>query len=261
MIRNYKKRYSALWCRLALMPLLILFWLAASLQLAKADDLEMLDILPLKPSEKEKTVLSTDRDAPELVTFAKGVQYYRAGLYQDACRLFVILTRKQPENTRYLYYLAISEARLGRFEDAKNHYQAILSINPDASEATLAKIGLSYLPKTTNQLDLPPQFQPPPSRANGIRDGETLWNKGVAEPWRTSALPSGSREAMQNWQALQMLMGGQATPGSSPGGMESMLPWMIQQQGFQGKQNPAVLSEMMNSMMMNQLFSTDGNNR
>ncbi len=52
----------------------------------------------------------------------QGQQYFELGLYQDALDSFTQLNRVSPNNSHVLYYMAVSEKKLGRLNDAKKYY-------------------------------------------------------------------------------------------------------------------------------------------
>jgi len=70
-----------------------------------------------------------------LVEFGNAVKAYREGDYIQARKILHPLHGKQPENSRMTYYLAITEAQLGRFQQAKKLYQEILALDPNSEAA------------------------------------------------------------------------------------------------------------------------------
>jgi hypothetical protein len=222
--------------------------------------------------------------------FLKGVQLYRQGSYSKAYKVFCQLTQLAPQHVQALYYLAITEAQLGRVEPARIHYQEVIRLTPHLPVAALAKEGLTYLP-TADKLDLPPKFEtsqyqnsptPHAGKDNTDKAGQqqqensdtqrakSLPSSGelplAPQGWTTAQMPAGSQSMMNNdWQALQqMMMGGNGSNSNrSGGGMESLMPLMLPQAGSTASGssiNPAALSQMMNTMMMNQLFNTSDDN-
>ncbi len=192
--------------------------------------------------------------------FEAGVQAYRQGDYRQAESIFTQLRQQQPDNARVTYYLAITEAQLGRFEQAKTLYQAVIQQDPNGETARLAQEGLQYLPPE-HTLDLPPRFQ-----------------KQENTP-QAAMTPTGYPQGMspQDMMAMQMLMQ-MGNPGGGNLGMNPMMFSMMQQGVGQGTipgqgavsgqgnlmgqgnimgMDPEVFSTlMMNQMLQN--FSLDG---
>jgi tetratricopeptide (TPR) repeat protein len=196
--------------------------------------------------------------------FSMGVKAYREGDYIQARRTFYSLHKPHPENTKVTYYLAITEAQLGRFQNAKKLYEEILSLEPHGETADLAKEGLKYLPAET-ALDLPPRF-------NKTQTNETNVNKtNSSSPAATTPPPvNGTNTApggmsQQDWMAWQTMMGqtgmGNNNMGNNNMGI-NMMPWMMQQSASPNNPNamggydPNAMSNMlMNQMLQN--FSLD----
>lgn len=89
--------------------------------------------------------------------FNEGVQAYRSGRYDNAYKIFSTLHRQQPETVKATYYLAMTEAQLGNFAQARTRYQEVLTLDPNGAIAALAREGLRYLPSEST-LDRPPRF-------------------------------------------------------------------------------------------------------
>lgn len=188
--------------------------------------------------------------------YLAGVQAYRQGQYAQAMQIFEDLHWAHPEDSRMTYYLAISEAQLGRYQQARQHYEEILTLDPNSEAARLAQEGLRYLPADTAALDLPPRFQAPPVEgglAGANSSGNTAGTPGAATMGGMSP---------QELMMMQMMMGGLGGNGMQ-GGMNAAMPWMMMPQtgGAEGQQiDPNVMSTfLMNQMMQN--FSLDGGSK
>ncbi len=86
------------------------------------------------------------------------IQLYREGKYVEAEKMLNTLHKRSPENTRITYYLAISEAQLGRVAMARKHYEEIILLTPNHDTARLSEIGLRHLPHSSQKLDPPPKL-------------------------------------------------------------------------------------------------------
>jgi hypothetical protein len=196
--------------------------------------------------------------------FADGVKAYRDGDYRAARKSFARLHAEHPENSRVTYYLAISEAQLGRFRQARSLYQEIITLDPNSEAASLAREGLQYLPAEQAALDLPPRFQ---AQKRTPMSGDDAATPSPAPKQSVVAQPQAASSPManmspQDWMMLQMMMGGQGAGGN---GMSTMLPYMMMPQmgadpsspNGMGNIDPSVMSSLlMNQMMQN--FSLDG---
>lgn len=197
--------------------------------------------------------------------FSNGVKAYREGDYIQARRIFSGLHKQSPEDTRITYYFAITEAQLGRFQAAKTLYQEIITLDPKGEAAQLAKTGLQYLPAEAS-LDLPPRFQT--GAANTSQPHAATAQQAIPQSQAGSIpgqgmMPNGM--SMQDWMALQMLMGqgGNASNNLGGGGVNNMMPWMMMPQAGTDPNNPgsgydpnAMSTMLMNQMMQN--FSLSG---
>jgi hypothetical protein len=191
--------------------------------------------------------------------FVEGVKAYRDGDYRAAKKNFARLHAEHPENCRVTYYLAISEAQLGRFQQARSLYQEIITLDPNSEAATLAREGLQYLPAEQAALDLPPRFQ--------MQKGGSIQEQNAAPvspaPTQPVAAPSPmANMSPQDWMMLQMMMGGQGAGGN---GMNPMMPYMMMPQMGADPNNPNGMGNIdpnvMSSLLMNQMmqnFSLDG---
>lgn len=230
--------------------------LAASLPMVWADRLPLGNFSGAPSSALPVTVSDTGPD------FYAGVKAYREGNYKQAERIFSTLHKQVPENAQYTYYLAISNAQLGRFQLAKRYYEEIITLEPNGHAASLAQKGLDYLPKE-NELDLPPRFakeQTDSSLSSGNvgRSSQPAADGGSA---MADALRQGMQQGMspQDWMAMQMMMG-QNQNGGLNGGMYGgggMNPMMWMMPGMMrgnaagnGGYDPSVMSNMMMNQMM-----------
>lgn len=243
----------------------------------------------LTPLTQPPQTQSTDLAASERVAdsraadkgpdFYAGIKAYREGDYRQAERIFEVLHRQQPENTQITYYLAITQAQLGRFQKAENLYKEIIQLEPQGKAATLAQKGLDYLPKA-DDLDQPPRFSSTPQAAPGQPSESPTTGKAAvgalpATPTasagdQTAAMAEAMRQSMQagmqgmspqDWMMMQMLQ----SQGQNNGTGASMNPmsWMMMpgMNGTTGSSgyDPSVMSNMMMNQMM-QGFGTDGDN-
>lgn len=98
--------------------------------------------------------------------FEKGVKLYRAGQFSSAGRHFDQLTAQHPDDSRVLYYDAITQVQLKQYERARQLYLRIVNLDPYGPAAPLARKGLAYLPSSAQApigLDHPPQVAQTPT--------------------------------------------------------------------------------------------------
>ncbi|MGE0200908.1 MAG: tetratricopeptide repeat protein [Candidatus Melainabacteria bacterium] len=156
---------------------------------------------------------------------ANGIQAYRSGNYPRAFSLLTQVHQAEPGNPKAQYYLAMSNAQLRQFDEARDLYTAVLQSAgnaPDRQEAAtlreLARRGLAQLPQSQkNGLDLPPAFQP----ATGNTPGTTATNNGF------HAATVAPVEQAAAWPAEPAVLknGGMAGAASSlPGGYAAQTP-------------------------------------
>lgn len=181
------------------------------------------------------------------MTLTSGVQAYRQGDYLLAHKTLAPLHAQHPENSNVTYYLAITEAQLGRFQQAKKLYQEILTLNLNSDAAKFAAEGLKFLPAEAT-LDLPPRFQEVPTQqaSKGTAQSPALQsNSGTASG---QSAPTMTPQDMMAWQ---MMMGQTGMGGT--GGMNAM-PWMMPgamgANGNSGTMDPSLMSTMMMNQMM-----------
>lgn len=200
--------------------------------------------------------------------FNDGVKAYRTGDYGLADKLFDALHKQFVENTKFTYYLAITEAQLGRFQHAKQLYGEIVTLDPNGEAATLAKEGLQYLPPEAS-IDPPPRFNQmtslsaAPSANNTVIQPDTTQNPKANSSVTGAMTPSGI--SPQDLMAWQMLMGqNNGSNNNNPMGM--FMPGMMGlPNGTNGNTpfDPNIMSTMlMNQMMQNMNLSGEqGENR
>jgi hypothetical protein len=192
--------------------------------------------------------------------FQEGVQAYREGHYASAYDRFYKLHKEHPENSGITYYLAMTQAQLGRFQKAKALYEEIILIDPNSRAAELAKEGLRYLPASDGAtLDLPPRFQSTPAASGQPLAGTP---QGIPQPTMPGAAmgaggyPAMSPEDMQAMQMMQMMMGNGMGDMGSMGGMGGM----GNMGGMGGMGNMGGMNGMgMNGMGMNGMGGMDPN--
>jgi tetratricopeptide (TPR) repeat protein len=170
----------------------------------------------------------------------------------EAEKYFQKMHAQQPEDSRATYYLAITQAQLGRFQKAKALYQEVLALDPNSESAKLAQEGLLYLPAETN-LDSPPKFQ----KSIVTEQDKSIPENRASMP-ASVVTPGMSPQDMMAWQMMMSQMGGNQQ--QQQGGMNPLMYMMPQMTGDPNapKIDPGVMSNMlMNQMMQN--FSLDGN--
>jgi hypothetical protein len=188
--------------------------------------------------------------------FDGGVKAYRAGDYRQAHKLFSALHRQSPGDTKFTYYLAITEAQLGRFQQSKSLYREIITLDPNGEAATLAKEGLKYLPPETS-LDLPPRFNQ--SAGEGHDDKPATQPPATAttgQPATTNMAPSMSPQDLMAWQMMMGQNNGNGMGGNNP--MGGFIPNMMMGNGNAPNGGAGGMSgfdpSMMGTMMMNQMM-------
>jgi len=151
-----------------------------------------------------------------------GVTLYRQGDYQHAMAAFKDAVEAMPESQEAQYYYAMTLAQLGRFEEARKAYQAVITLAPNTPAAQMAQQGLQYLPDPS-ALDAPPKFQ-------------------QTEKPAVSPAPQPTQAAAQNTsgmmdpKAMQMMMLMGSMSGGSGGFNPMMIPMMEQMtKGTDGK--------------------------
>ena len=190
---------------------------------------------------------------------SEAIQLYRSGKFADAEGRFAQLHASQPEDSRITYYLAMTEAQLGRFEQARTHYNEVVLLDPNSQLGGLAAQGLKYLPASGGAFDPPPRFQAASgTEASGLTPGNingTGTALGAMSP--------------QDMMAMQMMMSQRGGGNQNNGmgglgglmampGMNGMMPGMT---GSADPSNPNANNpyaqmdpSVMGTMMMNQMM-------
>ena len=192
--------------------------------------------------------------------FEEAVQAYREGRYPQADKLFTNLHRQTPENTKITYYLAITEAQLGRFQAAKKLYTEVLTLDPKGEAASLAQEGLKYLPPEIG-LDLPPRFSQQEQPHTSVGSSAQTVNPGTIDSLQPNAGPSMSQEDLM---ALQMLMGQGANSSNGNNPLGAFMPGLMGMpsngiNGMSGMDPKMMSTMMMNQMMQNMNLGGDQN--
>ncbi len=81
------------------------------------------------------------------MTFEGAVSDYKAGKYQSALSMFKTINASRPNNAYVRYYMGLCQHRLGHIEQAKQEYQAVITIG-DTKLKPLAQQALSQLSGT-----------------------------------------------------------------------------------------------------------------
>jgi tetratricopeptide (TPR) repeat protein len=181
-------------------------------------------------------------DSDELQT---AIRNYRQGRYEAALPQFERIHASQPESVKATYYLAITAARLGHYDDARRYYNEVLLLDPHGQAATLSKKGLASLPDTTaDGWDVPPEnpasLNAAASAAGGMMPAQS--------PLTQNEAMNGMSQA--DWMALQSLFAGGGNQNGNNGMMGGMNPMMM---GLTPGQPPS--PEMMNALLMNNLMN------
>ena len=217
----------------------------------------------MAPVPESKSADQTANLAEE--RFNEGVKAYRNGEYEQASKIFEVLHRQFLEKDKFTYYLAITQAQLGRFQQAKQLYEEIIALDPNGEPAALAKQGLQYLPPEAS-IDPPPRFNQmttAPSLPDANRSAAPTYANPGQQANPSPSAPSGI--SPQDLMAWQMLMGqNNGSNNNNPMGM--FMPGMMgYPNGMNGNTpvDPSIMSTMlMNQMMQNMNLSGEqGENR
>lgn len=233
-----------------------------------ADRLPLAELAGAKPASSAQPApsASVPDTGPD---FYAGVKAYREGNYKQAERIFSVLHKQAPENAQYTYYLAIANAQLGRFQQAKRYYEEIITLEPHGKAASLAKKGLDYLPKE-NELDLPPRFatEAAESRTSAHQATQPEPTTAQAAQQPNAAMADVAKQAMQqgmqgmspqDWMALQMMMGQNGMYGGNGGGGMNPMMWMMPgMMGGNANGGGSYDPNAMSNMMMNQMMQGFG---
>jgi hypothetical protein len=191
--------------------------------------------------------------------FEGGVKAYREGDYRQARKIFDALHARIPENTKITYYLAITEAQLGRFQQAQKFYGEIITLDPHGETAALAQEGLKYLPPETS-LDFPPRFNQPVTAEKPVPGQSVTASQPGNPPVAASAAPIVSPQDLMAWQ-MMMGQNNNGMGGGNNNPMGSFMPNMMMGGNGANSSNGANSGgmsafdpNMMSTMMMNQMM-------
>lgn len=217
---------------------------------------------------------NTERVADNGPDFYAGIKAYRESDYRKAEQIFDVLHRQQPENTQITYYLAITQAQLGRFQKAENLYKEIIQLEPQGKAASLAQKGLDYLPKE-DDLDQPPRFSAAtdaaghsaaagasaaekhsPANAVGPPASASTQTAAMAEAMRQSMQAGMQGMSPQDWMMMQMLQGQGGNNGN--GATMNPMSWMMMPGMMGNPGNSGYDPGGMSNMMMNQMMQGFG---
>lgn len=223
--------------------------------------------------------------------FRLGVEKYRQGETLECLEIMQSLKKKDASNAYVLYYLAMSNAKLGNVDEAKKNYERVILLNSDQELVSYAKEGILNIdramakegmtpakPKLKDVFaDKPPAALNEPSKTsskNNVSDDDvakairTLKEAGLLNVQLGVGANSASPASMlpqsndlMNMGLMMSSMGG--SKGSS--GMD-MLPFLMMQQstganGAKSAISPEVIQMMMNNSMLDGLSAFDMNNK
>ncbi|MEI8377905.1 MAG: hypothetical protein WCF95_05135 [bacterium] len=229
--------------------------------------------------------------------FQKGVEEYRKGNSQECVEIMKTLEKKDPSNAYVEYYLAMSEAKLGHLNEAKDKYEQVILLNQDEQLVSYSKEGIKNIEKvqgkddvavvkdkkTSKIIDKPalkPESELKKAQKNSVSDDEVakaikvlreagLLNVqvGVNGGSPSASTPAVDSEIMkQNAEMMQMNMMMSSMGGGSKNSSMDMLPLLMmqQQQGNNGGKSaisPEIIQMMMNNTMLEGLNGLDSNDK
>lgn len=219
--------------------------------------------------------------------FKHGVECYKSGNYTESTNIMGNIVNSDPSNILAHYYLAISYAQTGKFKSAKDEYNNVIILNPNSQIAQYAKQGLKELNTSsnvssyeTNEKTLPEapkantynhsqnsaQYQQTnntqPSEEEVAKALQTLAKVGLTNGINNTINP----EALKMNMLMSSMGGFGGMNNNQMGGMNynsmnnaNMLPYllMMQNQG-NGKNNTTIPQDLINSMMMPDMYSNFG---
>lgn len=222
--------------------------------------------------------------------FQEGVDAYRKGDIQECCDTMRSLKKKDPTNSYIIYYLAMSNAKLGDVDEAKKNYEEVILLNQDSQLVSYSKEGVqnienalgnkkedkkeSLTKKVSRDID-----KPSVSQAEGVDKKASVSDEEVAKAIKTlreagllnvnlgvasSPVATDPTLMQQNSELmnLNMMMGTMGGSGKSSG--MDMLPFLMMQQGANGgnsKISPEVIQMMMNNSMLDSMSAFDVSNK
>lgn len=204
--------------------------------------------------------------------YRAGVQLYRQGQYTDAAQYFEQLANEHPDDSRVVYYQAISQVQLGHYNQARDLYNRVVLLDPNSPAAQLAQEGLARLPGPSaggGGLDAPPGMtagnRPTGATTSPMMNpyGNSLPTTGQATT-PAASLPAGMdpqawNQQLQSMMMMQMMSGLNGGNGGGSGGGNNpvgwMMPWMMMNGGGGGAAPNTMDPALMSQMMMNQMMS------
>ena len=214
--------------------------------------------------------------------FQDGVDAYKKGDAQECLNIMKVLEKKDSSNAYVIYYLAMSNTKLGNFDEAIKNYEKVISLNQDIQLTAYAREGIGNIEAVTGKSDKKAKNKynpdkPPSSKVSKgtvpeVSDDEvakaikTLRQAGLLNVnLGVSSTPVSADNGMNDFlkqnsdlMNLNMMMGTMSgSKGSS--GMD-MLPLLMMQQGASGGQSkisPEVIQMMMNNAMLDGMSAFD----
>lgn len=228
--------------------------------------------------------------------FQKGVEEYRKGNSQECAEIMQNLEKKDPSNAYVEYYLAMSEAKLGHLNEAKDKYEQVILLNQDAQLVSYAQEGIKNIekvqgnkdnsadvknkntPKLIDKPTLKGESELEKAKKNTVSDDEIakaikvlreagLLNVQMGVSNSPASATAVDPEIMkQNAEMMQMNMMMSSMGGGSKNSSMDMLPFLMmqQQQGGNGAKSaisPEVIQMMMNNTMLEGLGGFDTNDK
>lgn len=219
--------------------------------------------------------------------FQDGVDAYRKGDAQECYDTMRALKKKDPTNAYVLYYLAMASVKLGNFDEAKESYEQVVTLNQDEQLVSYAKEGIQNInnvvvdkkadKKESKKDSRVVADKPPAEEVNtkgkvSVSDDEVahaikvlreagLLNVNLGVASGLGGVDTGMTQQNSELMNLNMMMGSMG--GSKNSGMD-MLPFLMMQQGANGgKSNvsPEVIQMMMNNAMLDGMSAFDSNNK
>lgn len=225
-------------------------------------------------------------------TFRLGVEKYRNGETLECLEIMQNLKRKDSSNAYVLYYLAMSNAKLGNVEEAKKNYERVVFLNSDQELVSYAKEGIQNIDRAMAKEGITPSksklkdvfADKPPAAVNesqktssksNVSDDEvakairTLKEAGLLNVQLGVGANSASPASMlpQNNDLMNMSLMMSSMNGSKGSSGMDMLPFLMMQQQSSGANgaksaiSPEVIQMMMNNSMLDGLSAFDMNNK
>lgn len=207
--------------------------------------------------------------------FRDGVDAYRKGDVQECLDTMKALIKKDPSNSYVMYYLAMSNTKLGNFDEAKENYEKVISLNQDEQLVFYAKEGIQNIENVTGDKKTFSKADKPPAKETANSDKKTtVSDDEVAKAIKTlreagllnvnlgvSSAPGAENDFIQQNSELMNLNMMMSSMGGSKGSGMDMLPMlMMQQKGANGGKSsisPEIIQMMMNNSMLEGMSSFD----